>query len=576
MERLKNREIIIYGDERYIHDFLYVFKEISAKYFVDDEKSAYAEEYTKIGEEDPNKIFVIICKYNDLDAISNLEKAGFKKNINYASAESFFYLLDFPIIKISQNKHIFIWGTGENSEQFFEECIDKNPLIDIRGYIDSALDRVNKQFHSKNIYDPKYILKRKNIFFIIASKKYYTEISNILKNNGLGDGEDFTSYLNINTKASSMMRKTIYDIPRLDYVCKKPFNVAELKPEGKFLICGGMKPGAVDFNIPMYYSNFEDIWHSNIMKVIRLSMINGTYTFCNPYNCSYIEGSGKAEIDVNELENEKFLTKNQLDYIKKKSQNPKNTVFDILNYSTKEKAYPDTIQCGWDESCNLHCPSCRKEVYYANEEKLVELRAFTTRVKKEVLLTHTERIKVAGLGETFASEIYQKLIYDKEVADEIKNIGILSNGFCLTPSKFDELAQLWENINVFISMDGSRKETAEKLRAGLNFDTWKNNMSYISKMKQEDKVKKLAFNFVVQRDNYEQMPEFAEMCLNQFHADQIKFSRVFNWGNYSAEEFNQKTMFDDNNNMKLELKELICRNSILERPEIHLFRWINW
>ncbi|MCI9143237.1 MAG: hypothetical protein HFH87_11555, partial [Lachnospiraceae bacterium] len=92
--------------------------------------------------------------------------------------------------------------------------------------------------------------------------------------------------------------------------------------------------------------------------------------------------------------------------------------------------------------------------------------------------------------------------------------------------------------------------------------------------RQEGKIDFLAFNFVVQRDNYLEMPGFVRMCLD-FHADEIKFSRIFNWGGEPEEVFERISMFDTNGDMKSELAGLV-ENEIFKRPEVRLFKWVNW
>ena len=123
-------------------------------------------------------------------------------------------------------------------------------------------------------------------------------------------------------------------------------------------------------------------------------------------------------------------------------------------------------------------------------------------------------------------------------------------------------------------MDGCTSETAQKLRAGADFERWKDNMRYLAKQREAGKIDFFAFNFVVQRDNYLEMPGYVKMCLG-FHADEIKFSKIFNWGNYTAEEFDRVSMFDANDRMREELAEVV-KDEIFGRKEVRLFKWIDW
>ena len=98
-------------------------------------------------------------------------------------------------------------------------------------------------------------------------------------------------------------------------------------------------------------------------------------------------------------------------------------------------------------------------------------------------------------------------------------------------------------------------------------------MAYLGEKRKEGTIDYLAVNFVVQRANYLEMPEYVEMCLG-FNADGIKFSQIRNtW--YSEAEFEEMSMFDQNGEMKPELAEIV-KDKIFMRPEVHLFTWIDW
>lgn len=571
-ESIKNKKIILYGDERYIRDFLYVFDDIVPAYYVNDEIDGYAEHWEKIKEETLEDIMVIVCKYDELQASSNLRSIGLERGKNFISAEVCFEWLDFPITQISKSRDVYVWGAGEDGDHFFRNYLSKHGEIHIVGVIDSDPNKAGKSFFGRTIYLPEDIISSKNAFIIIATKKYYNDVRKMLESAGMKNREDFISFVGINQYASEMMKRTIYDVPKIDFLCEKPFKALELKPEGRILICGGMNETYVKVD-PMYYSDFTDIWSSSVLKVIRLSCVNGTYTFCNPQICCYIRESGISDIDVDDYKYLKEKTEGQLQYLRKKKRHSKNTVLNRSNYEKREEKYPKTVQMGFDESCNLHCPSCRKEVRFADSDKLIELDKFKKRVYEEII-GNISKIKLAGQGEAFASSIYREMLFDEELAKSVGSIGILSNGSLFTPEMFDKLSTIWKNIDVFISMDGASKETAEKLRAGVNFEKWKNNMEYLGEMRRIGKIGKLAFNFVVQRSNYLEMPDYASMCLG-FHADCIKFSMLGNWGNWSKEEFDRISMFDENGEMKHELIEVV-NSEIFLRPEVFLFRWVDW
>ena len=303
-------------------------------------------------------------------------------------------------------------------------------------------------------------------------------------------------------------------------------------------------------------------------------MINGTYTFCDKQKCDLLRNCGNCLWDTNDIHYEFHKTPEEFEFMKKKQIVPIDTVFNQSNYEIEALDYPDVLMCSYDRSCNLHCKSCRENVFFAQGKCKQSLFKLSDKIKQEVF-PHINYIKVAGDGETFASEVYRDIIFDKSTGANIKNIGILSNGSLLNKDNLDKLISLYENIKVFISMDGASKKTAEKLRRGINFDSWKENMQYLGNMRKLGKVNFLAFNFVVQKENYREMPAFAKMCLEQYNADAVKFSPLLNWGSFSDEEFEKESMFDICGIMKPELKEVVT-DEIFSNEKVFLFEWVNW
>lgn len=572
IELLKGKKVILYGDERYIRDFLYVFDNITPSFFIDDMENGYAKSYNCLSCENLNNILVIICKYDENTAWRNLESMGLVRGKQYVSATLLFELLDFPIRKIARERKVYIWGTGARSHQFFHEFVEENPDIEIVGCIDSDVSKKNRTFFRRTVYLPEDVLGDDNIFIIVASTDYWNEIREILLSAGKKEDSDFVHYLAINHWASWMIRETIYDIPRMPYVCPKAFHDASLLDEGRLSVCAGI-PAMTSWGTPVYYTKFGSAWHSNVMKVLRLSMVNGTYSFCNVAKCNLLYECGQREKDVNDLHYEFHYEKVKLEHILRKGTFSKETVLNRENYDIKAPCYPSVVMCSYDATCNLYCSSCRKEVFSVKGQAKKNIDKFSSRLKKEVF-PHIDRIKVAGNGETFASESYKNIIFDLGVAKNIKEIGILSNGTLFSREYVNKLASLYSKIHVFISMDGATKETAQKLRKGVDFEKWLMNMEYLGKMREKGMLHFLAFNFVVQKDNYEEMPEYVKMCLG-FHADQIKFSKIFNVGTYKDEEFERVSMFDSLDCPKAELVEVL-KDEIFKKKEVKLFEWVTW
>jgi len=551
MKLLADRKIFLYGDEKYINDFIYLFGDLKIDGYI---KETSVDENCNCYD-DLNRIiqvcrpFIIICKFDENEVRRNLKNIGYTLNEDFASATAFFEKLDFPIKDISKRREIYVWGTGERGNAFFNDFVIKHPDIEIYGCIDSDNDKFGKVFHNRIIYDPKDIINREDIFIIVATTKHYWEIKEFLTNNKKKENVDFVHMYEINQYASRLARETIYDSVKTDFLCKRPFLFSEIWIEGRMTCCCGI-PNLRAMNTPIYYSEFSNVWHSNIMKVIRLSIVNGTYTFCNPLQCEYI------------YECKDFNENNDIC----NGRNIKNSD----NYTIIEKEFPKVLQCGFDVSCNLHCPSCRNDIYIADCKERKTLNYFAEYLRKQIY-PNVKKTIYAG-GEPTISAVYDKIIFDK--GTNIKEISVLSNGLCLTPTYVNKLEEQYDNIEIGVSMDGATKEIAEKLRRGINFEQWKSNMLYISKLRKENRINLLGFTFVVQKDNYREMPDFVKMCL-EFNADYIRFSRVLNRGQWTNEEYEAIAMCDSSGNMLPELKEVVS-DEIFQRPEVKLFGWIEW
>jgi len=89
---------------------------------------------------------------------------------------------------------------------------------------------------------------------------------------------------------------------------------------------------------------------------------------------------------------------------------------------------------------------------------------------------------------------------------------------------------------VSISIDAAAKGTYEKIRRGAHWEVLCDNMRYISSLKSSGEINKIQLNFVVQKENYNEMRDFVILG-KEWKADKIIFTPLRNWGTYSNESF---------------------------------------
>lgn len=562
---------VLFGDERYIRDFTYLIDIPDLFNTIISQNSSFTEVYQVLfsrKENSTDDYFFIFCKYDQYSINSEADALGLIHGEDYINGTEMLHELDYEIDRFAKNRKVFVWGIGKMGECFFKS---KLPLIgnaEIYGCVDINDALSGKTFYGKKIYTPEKIIDDPNTFFIVTTTEHYSEIKEYLLNKGKSENVDFVHMSQINRNASQMAYKVIFDIPKMDSVCNRPFEFAEICKGGKLGCCCGLT-GVTDSNDSLYYTSFNNAWHSNVLKVIRLSMLNGTYTFCNPLKCEYLFNSKYGFRDTNEMS--KGFCINTVDNSPEKETLCINTVINADYYTKKETEYPRTIQLSYDKSCNLFCKSCRPKIYVAKDNEKNKLEQFSERLLKEVV-PHVRRLKFAG-GETCISDIYGKIIFDPN--HNIEEIAILSNGKCMNSTYINKLLERgYKKIDIVISMDGATKETAEKLRRGIDFDIWKKNMHELSNLRKEHKINMLGFTFVVQKDNYKEMKDYVDMCI-QFGADNIRFSKLINWGEFSNDEYTALSMLDINGNPVPELQTVI-EDKRFSLKQVKLFKWIEW
>jgi len=119
------------------------------------------------------------------------------------------------------------------------------------------------------------------------------------------------------------------------------------------------------------------------------------------------------------------------------------------------------------------------------------------------------------------------------------------------------------------SIDAATKDTYEYIRRGGKFETIKKNMEFAGKLRKTGELSYFRMNFVVQKENYKEMPLFVEWG-KEIGADEVFFTKILNWGTYTDEEFKEISMMEaDGVTPKKELKE-IMKLKIMNEPIVDM------
>lgn len=327
--------------------------------------------------------------------------------------------------------------------------------------------------------------------------------------------------------------------------CSIPFNRVALKVSGKVFLCCKAWLDLPIGNI--FKSPFSEIWNSQTAKNIRKSIFDGSFKFCDKSKCPRIV-SGLVEKEVN---NKEFL-----DIIKEKK--------------ISLDRGPQLISLNYDNSCNLHCKSCRNKVKVLNKEKQEKIIRFQDSLIKSELFKNAARLVVTGSGDPFASAVYMDLFTKKIQKSEHPGLKITlrTNGILLTPGNWKRIKNVHYAIDkISISIDAATEKTYQVLRRGGNFNKLLNNLGFLKKLKKKNNIK-VELNFVVQKSNYREMPGFVKLA-KKFDCDEVAFTKIINRGTYNSEDYNGAAVHETDNPEFLELKKILM-SPILEDPIVDL------
>lgn len=314
--------------------------------------------------------------------------------------------------------------------------------------------------------------------------------------------------------------------------CLYPFNRAHLTANGNVYVCCQSW-----LNMPLgnfWESNLPDIWNSEAALNIRESILDGSFRYCRADIC--------PRIIAKEIEHEKIPLQIQ------------------ANASTGKcdlNSGPGHLSLNYDNTCNLHCRSCRTKVKSLDVEQTGRLLRFQDSLLESEFFRGVRRIVATGAGEPFASKVFMELFQKLDQAryPELK-ITIRSNGILLTPSAWEQIRRAHYAIDaILISVDAATKETYQILRRGGDFGHLMVNLKFLAAIKQTYKFK-LGLNFVVQETNFEEMPLFVKLG-RQLNCDEITFTQLMNLGTFPPEEFRRLAVHQPEHPRFPELKRIL-------------------
>jgi len=304
--------------------------------------------------------------------------------------------------------------------------------------------------------------------------------------------------------------------------CPRPFDTVLIDKQGSCYLCectAWLPQSAGN----LYVQSLETILNSNTAKILRNSIEDGSYRYCNDQQCSYLISEKRAV----EHENQRSNWTNSV------------TKVQIKN-----------IRLAIDDSCNLQCPSCRTKLIFEKDKvKLKKKFKLADKIIEYVKQqSHTINLHLGSDGDPFASLIYRYFAQQTEVLSNVK-FSIQTNGL-LVKKMYKRFQKIFKNLDVLnISIDGASKATYEKLRKGGSFEKILENLNFLKSIEKKFKVN---LHMVVQQENWQEMPAMIKLA-EEFNVDRVFFNKIQNWN--TGIDFSKQT-FANNKEFKKVFEEI--------------------
>jgi MoaA/NifB/PqqE/SkfB family radical SAM enzyme len=302
------------------------------------------------------------------------------------------------------------------------------------------------------------------------------------------------------------------------YICKLPFDYAELTSTGDIAVCCYLPKNLGNVN----RNPFGKVWNSYFSRKLRASMLDGSFRYCDKTLCRSMQNFDSNLIKTNEIEEPRLKA-----------------IVDEAKVSLDSDL--KKLSLGNDYTCNLECPSCRTGMRKMNKEEVQHQWAKYSQIMAEVG-PKLEMIHIAGDGDAFSSQFYDQVIRksDWEKYPNLK-IGFQTNGIALTEKKWNTLPEIVKSrvAYVGISIDGATAPTYEKLRLGGKFENLVTNLKFLATMPDKKKYGfPVNLNMIVQKQNFREIVPLVALG-KQLGVDEVGFTYIRDWGTFPEGEYPQ-------------------------------------
>lgn len=295
----------------------------------------------------------------------------------------------------------------------------------------------------------------------------------------------------------------------------------------------------------------EEIWNGRVARDIRRSILDGSFAYCNHARCPYLQTASGP------VQPASAVTDPELAAV-------------IRDGLTAVPYGPREINCSYDRSCNLSCPTCRTALIMETARG-EEIRSIQQKLTREAL-GDARLLYITGSGDPFGSPYFRRWLQTMQRRDmpRLETIHLHTNGLLWNPRMWasipDDVRALVKHAD--ISIDAATCTTYAVNRRGGDFAVLLRNLEFIAGLRAAGPIEWLGINMVVQDNNFREMPDFVRLGA-RLGVDTVYFHRLVNWGTFSAAEYAARAVHEPAHPRHGELLELLG-NPVFDEPIVYL------
>jgi hypothetical protein len=332
------------------------------------------------------------------------------------------------------------------------------------------------------------------------------------------------------------------DLHALDHVfCPFPFTRMEILPAGNVHCC------CPDL-VPTIIGNIENESASAAMeseqaRKIRASILDGSYRYCNPVRCQQMIRDQIPRKTDPAIVNDPVLGR-------------------VLREHDASLSEIRELALGYDPTCNLSCPSCRREMI-VDKQKQSHHRSQQVKENIRPLLPKLRLLYINNGGEFLFSrpsrEVLQSI--DSKLCPDL-TIDLISNGTLFSESEWQKFANIHGRVrNIRISTDAATKETFESVRRGGKWERFVDNLRFIGELRRHGEIRYFLLAFTYQLANFREMPAFVGFG-KDVGADAVSFEPLLPSQSMTPAEYATRAVHLFTNPLRAEFLQ------ILENPAL--------